>query len=497
MPNRLKILMKIFAIKNKDLSQYLQVDVSLVSKWRSGARNIASNKEYLCKLISYVLNLDRRNNFSQVRELLSGEYVLSERWTEDELALLLNDWLCASGAVKTNSLAMSDILQGGTWSKIERLYLWKGRDGRREAIKYFNEYARQCSSEIEIYSYMSDSNQWFHEDRAFLDLYTKMANDLFQKGNTLNIIYSVNRLCHETAASLAYWIPLHLCDNVEGYFVPRFNEDESLKIMFLLLKGKALVFGISSGENDACYSWLVFDSAFLKRMEGIAMQYFKSAVPIFKKYILNRDPGDQTFWGDFAASIEKNTDAYLVNEFDQFLPVHRETRKKFFEQLGLNKQKTKELIERLEKLDDLKNTCECFYLIDLELLDWYSQQESAPNSFLSLLAGEKITVENSLIRKNILEFMEAASSNERIHLGIIGGKYQEELGKLGICCERRGIRAIIHTYGLDEVCALGISEYAIALSLSREMEDVWRAIPAILKDKEYVIEEITRKMQNG
>ncbi len=497
MPNRLKLLMKIFAIKNVDLAQYLQVDVSLVSKWRSGARNIASNREYLSKLISYVLNLDRKNNFSQIRELLSEEYILSENWTEKELALLLNDWLCASGSLSTNSLAMSDILQSGSWSKIERLYMWKGRDGRREAIKYFTEYARQCPPGIEIFSYMSDSNQWFHEDKAFLDLYTKMANDLFQKGNTLNIIYSVNRLSHETAASLAYWIPLHLCDNVEGYFVPEFNEDDSIKIMFLLLKGKALVFSISSNENDPCHSWLVFDSAFLKRLESIAMQYFKTAVPLFKKYSLKGEVDRITFLNDLFAVFGRNSEFYLYNEFDQFLPDHGERRERFLEKIGLNKEKIKVLSTALNGLDDLKDPCESYYLIDLDQLNWYLQQEQVLNNFLSLIAGEKIYVEQSVVRENILDFLESASKNEHIHFAVLGQKYQEEWGKLAVCCERRGIRSLIHAYGIDEVCALGITEYTIALSLSREIEDVWRTTPAILREKEYVIDEIKHRMEKN
>ena len=64
MHNRIKLLMKLFNISNTDLARLLQVDITLVSKWRNGSRSMKASQEYINRFVSYVVKLDKGNNYA-------------------------------------------------------------------------------------------------------------------------------------------------------------------------------------------------------------------------------------------------------------------------------------------------------------------------------------------------------------------------------------------------------------------------------------------------
>ena len=495
MPDRLKILMKLFKISNNDLALLLQVDVSLVSKWRTGVRNMTSNPEYVRKLVAYMINLDKKSGYKKCRELLSGEYQLENNCSENDMALLLFDWIRNPKMQSEKESILEEMLKSKTLTKIEQMYFWDGKKGRREAVKYFTRYAISCAPGAEIISYTTESNQWFHEDKGFLEEWKSMIHEFFDKGNIMKIIHPMNRNYHDIAASMAKWLPLHMSCEVKGYYLKKYDENDFIKMTILILRGKMVLFGIGTDrESESCHTWSLIDTSLVSKFEAVVMRYLKESVPLFRRYTLEFSEINRNFLDEMLALYEKGSACYFYNAFNYMFPISRGRREQILEKAGINKEKTAEIIMALETADTLRKACECYFLIDLEALHQWVKQERVGIDVLSLLGGQAVTLSGSDFADLLLEFLNEIRYQENFHIGILEPEYHKEFVDLSLCGGGRNIHTFITTYDIKHTAALEIQEFTVATALYHKMEMSWRAVPYLLKEKNYVISYIRKEI---
>ena len=65
MSSRLNLLMRVFSISGKDLSDLMSIDSSLVSKWRSGKRMLKPTSAYADKIVAYIIERDAPNHYKK------------------------------------------------------------------------------------------------------------------------------------------------------------------------------------------------------------------------------------------------------------------------------------------------------------------------------------------------------------------------------------------------------------------------------------------------
>ncbi|POP34254.1 hypothetical protein C3B58_03765, partial [Lactonifactor longoviformis] len=81
MPNtalsHLNQLLKEFHLAGKQLAEYLNVDYSLVSKWRSEKRRL--NPEYTHKIAKLFVALDAKYEYKRIENLLNRKFTEKEK----------------------------------------------------------------------------------------------------------------------------------------------------------------------------------------------------------------------------------------------------------------------------------------------------------------------------------------------------------------------------------------------------------------------------------
>lgn len=496
MSSRLKMLMKIFEISNHDLSLLLCVDVSLVSKWRSGSRNINSNPEYVNGLVSYIMGRDKRNGYKKVRELLSQEYDMAKTCSEEKLPLFLADWLCNSEGEEEREGILANMLKSKELTRIEQMYYWEGNEGRREAVKYFTQYATACAPGAEIISYTTESNRWFHEDPQFLKLWMKLILEFFEKGNVMKIVHPMNRNYSDTVMSMAKWLPLHMTCEVRGYYLKKYDEKEAIKLTILVLKGKMALFSVSKDrESVECKTWSVHNSLLVKEIEKVARQYLKDSVPLFKRYTLETGAMEKDFLNDMLSIYEADSTCYFYDDFNHMLPISEEKRRKIFESAGLETAEIEKVVTVLKTIDSLKENCECYFLIDTEILYQWLCQDVIKANILSLFANKTLYVPGALYMEAVLDFLDSLLLYDNFHIGLIDREIHNDLGQLSFCSGGKNIHTFVTTYDTEHTISLEISEYTVATALYQKMEAVWQATPYLRKDKEYVVDYIKKEIK--
>ena len=210
------MLMKLFRISNQELAALLQVDITLVSKWRSGARNMNANPIYVSRLCTCVTERDRQDNYRLCRHLLSGWCTPDENCTGEEIAAALADWLCGRQGADSADPLMPEIVNSRSFSRIDQMYRWEGNAGRREAVRLLHRCAGLMEEQAEIISYSTQENDWFVEDRAFLKEWATTVRAYCDAGNLIKVIHPLNRNYSELASSMVRWLPLHITCGVKG-----------------------------------------------------------------------------------------------------------------------------------------------------------------------------------------------------------------------------------------------------------------------------------------
>ena len=163
--SHLESLIKEFGLSSKQLANYLSVDCSLVSKWKSGKRKISS--EYGNKIAALFLQLDAKNNFVRIKKIcgfdISQDHVFEEQLQKLEYWILSN-----APALERNSI--EQYLPAGAESG--NFYAFYGEDGKRKAVNIFLEYILGCEEKTTLWLYGREDNKWF-DDEEFIKNWEK------------------------------------------------------------------------------------------------------------------------------------------------------------------------------------------------------------------------------------------------------------------------------------------------------------------------------------
>jgi transcriptional regulator with XRE-family HTH domain len=194
--DKLNQLMEQFHISNSKLAKEINIDPSLVSRWRNGDRVPTMRSSHIPSIASYFLSL---NGYSYQQEYL--RHILEEQKTElpnvsDQVALL-SDWLIrdtastslvrpfvsseeyaevllqqiqglvkdkpAQSAIPNFDLPISALT---TQSKKE-VHMFPGNSNKRKAVLYILSSVLKCEEKTELFLMSDEDMSWLTEDRHF------------------------------------------------------------------------------------------------------------------------------------------------------------------------------------------------------------------------------------------------------------------------------------------------------------------------------------------
>ncbi len=283
---KLNALMHLFKISNSQLARGINVDASLVSRWKSGERKISINSPHIPVLATYFLHL---NAYQYQREylerIITARLPEKQRVEEAQRIHVLADWLVSEESpdpqpdeqpeqlAQSVSLInnLSNILidpgsvrasviqamaaaqpaaagqpeadwqpnaQPGTAASYE---IFEGRAGRRQAVINFLNQVLNSDKPLDILLTSEDDTRWITEDRNFAVLWAQLLGQAIAQGHQITIIHVLSRRIGEIMTMLNYWMPLHMAGRLNSYFYPRYGERRIRQTMFIVRDQMALI----------------------------------------------------------------------------------------------------------------------------------------------------------------------------------------------------------------------------------------------------------------
>lgn len=297
---RLERVMALLELSNAQLASQMNVDVSLISRYRGGIYSPHGNEAMLEKLSGVLFS--RALRVGHVPEL-AQLCALSEA---DTTAETLAEWLCAEVYEEPSALArvlltsldslapLRDVPPAALPDVQERSCYW-GTAGLREAIVRFLRDTAEKGGELLFYS--DEPLNWLTGDRDFFSLSTSLMAKCIQNGVKIKLVHNVDRDSREMADAVNSWLPFYLSGMVEPYVFRRPKNTRFCHTVFLRV-GDACIRGFSLFEADDHWYDYITDKDKLNSLEAGFRAMLDHAAPLLRTYLATRGGDFRRFCDD-------------------------------------------------------------------------------------------------------------------------------------------------------------------------------------------------------
>ncbi len=287
---RLDQVMTLLDLSNGQLASLLNIDVSLVSRYRTGVYSPHGN-ERLSERLSGLL-ADRAGRIGKGRELASLCGAKSETPDADAVTAWLYNALPEENksAVARQLLRSLDTFVPGQGLPaaapetpdvpIRSRYV--GTEGLRAAVVRFLSDAAREGGELLLYS--DEPMDWMTGDRTYFTLWASLMVKCVNSGVKIRIIHNVDRAGGEMVDAIKGWFPLYISGRIEPYVFRKELNPRFYHTVFLH-PGKACIHGFfpMGAANDRSYDYIT-ERAYLAQLKREYDAMLAAASPFLKTY---------------------------------------------------------------------------------------------------------------------------------------------------------------------------------------------------------------------
>ena len=231
--DKLDFLMRITNTTNKELSQAISVDRSLISLLRTGKRKQPKNREYIRKMsILLAQRADADFERHAIAEIV-GQPSIRSNMPSEVLAEHLHNWLIGEEGFIEHLMNGMDVATEKSAPGVKPLprpvigetHFYFGNEGRRAAMLEMSSIMQRQEEPCEI-CVASDSNMdWLFEDYDFsLELQRHLIEAL-TRGFTLRQILPSMNFVNSYIESLRYWLPIYTTGQAKIFYYPRIRDN--------------------------------------------------------------------------------------------------------------------------------------------------------------------------------------------------------------------------------------------------------------------------------
>jgi len=259
--NKLNFLMNLCGEKNTELSNYLQIDPSYISRLRAGTRQLTKNHDYLKRMGEFFA--EKEYSSYQIL-LLKNSINKGISWPSDkkEQAELLYQFLADNSADDIEKLFISLSEKDECFEKDEEDYIppalpnkftlnryYFGTDGKKEAVLDFIKKVVASGKPREIYLYSDDEELWITGEDDFFENFIFLAVKAAEFGCTYTLIHQVNQPSEKLFKYAYNWLPLYITGKVRPLYFPE-NDQSIVKKTELIARDLCAVVSNAMYNNN-------------------------------------------------------------------------------------------------------------------------------------------------------------------------------------------------------------------------------------------------------
>lgn len=311
---KLNAYMSITGTTNVTLADYINVDASLLGRWRSGKRPIKSTSGYLLKIASFIAERDLTER--EKEELFKIGLPYSSLLDTEEKMKLIAKWLGAEpltghvgvkpicsdlgnvmeklSMAESNLCHMSDTMLSGIMKVIPindtlegeecSFTLYEGIEGKRKAVLRMLYTLLSLDVPSVLLCFSDESIEWLMGDHVFFLRWSELMKAAIAKGNRIKVIHMLNRAPSEIMSAIEQWAPLHLTGMLESYYMPRYTGRILKNTLFVIPKVIACSAQTTNASGLSDSTYITTNQRTVQDMENLFQGYLLDSKHFFKLF---------------------------------------------------------------------------------------------------------------------------------------------------------------------------------------------------------------------
>lgn len=271
---RLDAAMELADMSNIRLAKLINVNASLIVKYRSGVRTPQNNHPIVTKisnilfericLLNHTYGLARLTGIpkAKIDDQKNGG-VLFEKWLRNADSEKLDTSLIESFLESIDSFSPDTELPlfspeeaVGEALMRDTSEIYEGIDGlRRAVLRFLCNAAKSHGKELWLYS--DQSTDWMTEDRVFTRKWMSLMSVCVRNGTRIKIVHNIDRGIDEMLAAIGNWMPLYMSGMIESYYCTGQSNGPISHTMFLSPESECVCsICIGGHEQNATYFYV-------------------------------------------------------------------------------------------------------------------------------------------------------------------------------------------------------------------------------------------------
>lgn len=491
--SHLESLIREFGISSKQLANYLSVDCSLVSKWKSGKRKISS--EYGHRIAELFLKLDAKNKYTRINQIC-GFDISSDHVFEEQIQKL-EYWILSAAPVQGRN-SLEQYLPANTESG--SFYAFYGEEGKRSAVNIFLEYILGCEEKTTLWLYGREDNKWF-DDEDFIKSWQEKNIQIVQNHHNINVIHPIDRRLRQVANSLFCWLPIHLVGDARAYYIPQYLTPDIKETIFLA-EDQVVIIGISSDRyTKKSVTYLTTNKAILQNCSAILQDIFSTSHNLFEHMGFEQDG---KFFTQFRKVIADNHKVFYFSGAPILYMLSLEMLEKLLAVNDLTEEmrrKCQIVIGQMseESLSSVEEKPFITYVIQIGQLRELLQMDFVMMRFLSHCVGFPVYAPKELFRDMMRMAAEKFLVSDGFEILLTDRTLIKSYDKVALCIKEKHMACIVGTQHHTEegACALVTTEDFTIAALYYSCQQFVESHSPNQREKETVYRDLLRLIEEN
>lgn len=391
-------LIDLLKISSTQMAQFVNVDRSLVSKWKNGVRKLDVNAIYFDKVLNFLICKNNELGINSLENLFSSIYLNNTEKinSKSQLKKYLKSFIL-NNDTNENFYKKESNLEGCTY--VASVPIYQGLDSKKKAMMNILEVASREEKPTNITFIFLGSFDFLIDKNDFFNIWIRKVTELLDKGFKVELIYSSYSIS-DFFMYLSH-IATHKNCKISSYtsFI-----DNSCNLILHIVQNKMVLYGYS--EKIASYAntfaYLYTDPVSLIKFSIMAKNIAKDSEESFLAYdlklLLKHEKRIKSYVNNVNSVLSQNT-IYCYNKTpllalmseDLYLDVLSNS---LICQENINKELSrfkirKEIFLRTLKHSKIIRFWSIKELINISNQEYFSYEDNETFSFSNIIISKK------------------------------------------------------------------------------------------------------------
>lgn len=244
---KLDTLMKAISVTNSQLGKAINVDPSLISRWRTGKRLPTGKNDYISAIASFFAARAKKEYQKAALYDILG-FVPENGADAGPLQATIINWLGSwERIVKSPVNSMLDnmklpvkhsiTLNEGEGQHIpeiqQKVEVFYDSTGMKAAMIRFLNTVLTVDKPCNLMLFSDESLNWLQEDKTYCNNWFGLLLSALSKGHRLKIIHNLQRELSDMISMINHWLPIYMTGAVEGYYCPKYRDNIFRNTIFI------------------------------------------------------------------------------------------------------------------------------------------------------------------------------------------------------------------------------------------------------------------------